>query len=77
MPAAMSLIHNERIKLTAGWLNSLAGAAAAAGKIASLVAGFMAWRLRPSAKAYCWPVPVFGFSLLRCYILVQDMSCST
>jgi hypothetical protein len=71
MPAAMSLIHNERIKLTAGWLNSLAGAAAAAGKIASLVAGFMAWRLRPSAKAYCWPVPVFGFSLLRCYILMQ------
>jgi len=36
----MSLIHNERVKLTAAWLNGLAGASAAAGSIAPLVAGF-------------------------------------
>lgn len=36
----MSLIHNERTKLTAAWLNTLAGAAAAGGVIAPLAAVF-------------------------------------
>ncbi len=36
----MSLIHNERTKLTAAWLNALAGAASAAGVIAPLAAAF-------------------------------------
>lgn len=33
-----SLIHNERIKLTAGWLNTIGAAAIAAGVIAPIVA---------------------------------------
>jgi hypothetical protein len=34
----MSLIHNERIKLTATWLNTLAAASVVTGAIAPLVA---------------------------------------
>jgi hypothetical protein len=51
MRAAMSLIHNQRIKLTAGWLNGLAGAAAAAGTIALLVAGFYGAATAPISKS--------------------------
>ena len=36
----MSLVHNERTKLTAAWLNTLSGAATAAGVIAPLAATF-------------------------------------
>ena len=36
----MSLVHNERVKLTAAWLNGMASAAVAAGVIAPLVAAF-------------------------------------
>jgi hypothetical protein len=35
-----NLIKNERIKLTAAWLNTLSGAATAAGAIAPLAATF-------------------------------------
>lgn len=34
----MNLIHNERIKLTATWLNSIAAAAVAVGAIAPSIA---------------------------------------
>lgn len=36
----MSLIHNERTKLTAAWLNTLSSAATTAGVIAPLAAVF-------------------------------------
>jgi hypothetical protein len=47
----MSLVRNERIKLTAAWLNGLAGAAAAAGTVAPLVAGFYGVATAPVSKS--------------------------
>lgn len=47
----MSLVHNERIKLTASWLNALASAAAAAGVIAPLAAGFYGVANAPASGA--------------------------
>jgi predicted phage tail protein len=35
------LVHNERVKLTAGWLNMLAGASIATGFIAPIVAAWI------------------------------------
>ena len=40
MPDPEKLIHNERLKLTAAWLNMLSGASIAAGVIAPLVVRF-------------------------------------
>ncbi|MFC3124499.1 hypothetical protein ACFOD4_05440 [Pseudoroseomonas globiformis] len=36
--SAGNLVHNERLKLTAGWLNTLASASVVAGGISPLVA---------------------------------------
>jgi ABC-type multidrug transport system permease subunit len=36
----MSLVHNEQIKLTAGWLNTMASAAVVAGIIVPAAAAF-------------------------------------
>jgi len=45
----VSLIDNERTKLTAAWLNGLATAAAAAGAIAPAAAAFYGVTSGPSA----------------------------
>jgi type IV secretory pathway VirB2 component (pilin) len=50
----MHLIHNERIKLTATWLNTIATAFLAAGLFAPLAAfayGIADWRVGPLATA--------------------------
>lgn len=47
----MNLVHNERIKLTASWLNALAGAAAGAGVIAPLAAAFYGVAKAPVSAA--------------------------
>jgi hypothetical protein len=60
-------IHNQRIKLTAGWLNGLAGAAAAAGTIALLVAGFYGAATAPISKSLLFAGA--GFWLLVAAVL--------
>jgi hypothetical protein len=42
----MHLIHNERLKLTANWLNTLAAGAVIAGAVTPMVA--IAYGLRPN-----------------------------
>jgi len=46
----MHLVHNERVKLTAGWLQTAAGAALAIGILTPLAAWFYAAssRVRPA-----------------------------
>src|SRR5262245_21814287 len=77
----MSPIHNERIKLTAGWLNGLAGAAAAAGTIAPLgpIYGVPAAPISKSlllAGAGIWLLVAAVFHLSARYVLQHQKPVS-
>ena len=57
----MSLIHNERTKLTASWLNTLSGAATAAGAIAPLAAAFYSVSAAQVSLVFFFLGSRFGF----------------
>jgi len=71
----MSLVHNERTKLTAAWLNTLSGAATAAGVIAPLAATFYSLSAAPvslgvlSLGAAIWFFAGVGLHFAARYVL--------
>jgi hypothetical protein len=71
----MSLVHNERTKLTAAWLNTLSGAATAAGAIAPLAATFYGVSAAPvppvvlSIGVAIWFFTGVGLHLAARYVL--------
>ena len=54
----MSLLHNERVKLTANWLNTLATATATVGGLAPLASAV--YGVNPSPLAYAYLLVVLA-----------------